>query len=177
MKKTLVLLVSFGLVSGALAVKPSAYSDQQTLLNAGDSVVMADSGDVVVKYFSYTSTALTNASVALVRIPANTRIIGGHISIPAMGGTNKCDVGIIGADGNGYYNDTSSTADDVDLLLDGIDSAGGINDTFGDFAAADYSGQAGYDKDVYLTATAGAGDGTWVTNKAIVGWVMYLKAN
>jgi len=160
----------------ALAVKPSAYSDQQTLLNAGDMVAQSDSGDVVVKYFSYTTTALTNQSVALVGIPANTRIIGGEISIGAMGGSEVIDLGLIASDGQGYINKPTTTADDVDLFLDGIAVSNATVDTFADIVQGDSNAAyAGYDTPVCLAITAPSGADVWVADKAVTGWVKYIK--
>jgi len=178
MKKILVLLVGFGFVLSASAVKPSAYSDQQTLLRAGDTVTQADSGRVNIKYFSYTTTALTNASVALVRIPANARILGGAIQSTDMAGAEVLDLGLIGADGNGFINDTSSTADDIDYFLDGVanpnDSGFDTGGASGGIGEANAS-SAIFDKDVYLAVSAASGDPIWVADKVISGWVMYLK--
>ena len=176
MKKVLVFLASFGLALSVFAVKPAAYSDQQTLLNAGDQVAIGDAGGIKCKYFTYTTTALTNQSVALVRIPANTRIVDGEISIAAMGGAEVIDLGLIGENGNGYINDTSSTADDVDLFLDGISVSNATVDTFANLVQGDSNpNYAGYDKDVYLTATAPAGAAVWVADKVIKGWVKYIS--
>jgi hypothetical protein len=178
MKKLLLGLFAVAFATSVFAVKPSAYSDQQTLLRSGDFVAQADSGEVVVKYFSYTTTALTNASVALVRIPANARIIGGAIQSTDMGGLEVLDLGLIGADGNGYINDTSSTADDIDYFLDGVanpnDSGFDTGGASGGIGEANAS-SAIFDKDVYLAVSAAAGDPIWVADKVISGWVMYLK--
>jgi len=176
MKKLLVLLSAFAVGLSVSAVTPSAYSTQQALLNAGDMVAQSDSGDVVVKYFSYTTTALTNQSVALVEIPANTRIIGGQISVAAMGGSEVIDLGLIGADGNGYINKPTTTADDVDLFLDGIAVSNATVDTFADIVQGDSNAAyAGYDTPVFLSLTAPSGADVWVADKAVTGWVKYIK--
>ena len=162
----------------ASAVKPSYFSTQQALLNAGDSVAIGDSGEVVIKYFNYTSTAVTNATVALVRIPAHSRIIGGVLLTTDMGGAEVMDLGLIGADGNAYINDTDSTADDLDLFLDGAADPIDTSWDTGGASAACSDGQysyAAYDKDVYLALTNPSGSPVWVTAKAISGWVMYIK--
>ncbi len=177
MKKLVCLIVALGAIS-AFAVTPSDYSDQLDLLRGGDSVARTDSGEVVVKYFTYTTTAISNATVALVEIPANARIIGGAIKSTDMGGSEVLDLGLIGANGNGYIDDTDSTADDVDLFLDGVanpndsgwdtgGAAGGIGE-----ANATY---ASFDKNVYLAVTAPSGAAIWVADKVISGWVMYIK--
>ena len=180
MKKLFVLFAAFGIVLSASAVKPSDYSDQLDLLNSGDSVAMTDSGEVVVQRFTYTTTALTNASVALVRIPANSRILGGAIKSTDMGGSEVLDLGLIGANGNGYINDADSTADDIDLFLDGVanpnDSGWDTGGAAGGIGKADAT-YASYDKDVFLAVSAAAGDPIWVADKVISGWVMYVKAN
>ena len=176
MNKLFVSLISLLVAFSAFAVQPTTYSDQLTLLNAGDTVIQADAGDVVTLYFTETTTALTNQSCALVLIPANTRIIDGEISVAAMGGSETFDLGLIGADGNGYINDGSSTADDVDLFLDGISASNAVADTFANIVAGDSnSAYAGHDKDVYLAITAPAGGAVWVADKAIKGWVQYIK--
>jgi len=178
MKKWITLLAVFGMVFMASAVTPSDYSDQLDLLRAGDSIAQTEAGKVVVKYFTHTTTALTNGTVALVEIPASVRIIGGAIKSTDMGGSEVLDLGLIGADGNGYINDADSTADDIDLFLDGVanpndsgwdtgGAAGGIGE-----ANATY---ASFDKKVYLAVSAAAGDPVWVAAKVISGWVMYIK--
>ena len=177
MKKVLVLLV-LAVAFTASAVKPAAYSVQQALLNAGDSVDQVDSGELVIKYFDYTTTAISNQTVALVRIPANARIIGGALACEDQGGSEVFDLGLIGSNGNGYINDTDSTADDVDLLMDGVANpydggwdTGGASDSLNDTVAT----YAAFDKDVYLAITAASGDPIWVADKSVTGWVMYLK--
>ena len=131
MKKGIIFTLMVLGASFALAVTPSAYSTQQALLNSGDTVAQTDSGNVVCQYFTYTTTALTNATVALTRIPANSRIIGGQISVAAMGGAEVFDLGLVAVDGGGYINKPSTTADDVDLFLDGIAVSNAVLDTFG----------------------------------------------
>jgi hypothetical protein len=178
MKKLLLGLFAVAFATSVFAVKPSGFSDQQTLLNAGDSVGQSDSGEVVVKYFSYTTTAFTNQSIALIKIPANARILGGAIQSTDMGGAEVLDLGLIGADGNGYINDTSSTADDVDYFLDGVanpnDSGFDTGGASGGIGEANAS-SAVFDKDVYLAVTNPSGSPIWVADKVISGWVMYLK--
>jgi len=175
MKKLITLLALIGAV--AFATTPADYSAQLDLSLAGDSIAQTDAGRVVVKYFNHTTTAITNQVVALVEIPANSRIIGGHISIAAMGGTEDAVVGLIAKDGGGYINKPTTTADDPDLFLDNLDAGSGVNDTFGDFAAGDYDGYAGFDTDVYLTVGCESDDDIWVAAKAIKGWVMYIRSN
>ena len=178
MKKVMLFVVGLMVSASAFAVLPADYSDQLDLLRAGDTVAQTESGEIVVKYFTHTTTAISNASVALVTIPANSRILGGAIKSTDMGGSEVLDLGLIGADGNGYINDGSSTADDIDLFLDGVanpndsgwdtgGAAGGIGETVATYAS--------YDKDVYLAASAAAGDPIWVADKVISGWVMYIK--
>ena len=180
MKKIIAFSIMAAIVASAYSagVKPAAYSVQQALLIAGDSVAQTDSGEVIIKYFSWTSTALTNQTVALVRIPANTRIIGGAIATEDMGGGEVMDLGLIGVNEDGFIDNTDSTADDTDLFMDGVanpfdtgwDSGGassGLADTVATYAS--------FDKDVYLALTAADGDPVWATNKTVTGWVMYLK--
>lgn len=175
MRKIALLLITLISVS-AFAVKPTDYSDQLDLLRSGDSVAITDAGGVVVKYFSHTTTAITNGqSVAIAEIPANSRIIGGHLSMAAHGGAQAIDVGLIAKDGGGYINKPTTTADDTDLLLNDVACSNAVADTFCDFAAGDYDGYAGFDTDVYLAVTANAT--AWEADKALVGWVMYIKGN
>lgn len=175
MKKIIALFIMAALAVSVWAVKPTAYSTQLVLLNGGDSVASTDVGNVVCKYFSYTTTALTNKSVALVEIPANTRIIGGQISVGAMAGAEVFDLGLIGADGGGYINKPTTTADDVDLFLDGIACSNAVVDTFADIVQGDSNAAyAGHDTPVYLTITAPSGAAVWVADKAVTGWVQYI---
>lgn len=178
MKKFIVLFIAASFALTASAVKLSAYSDQLELLRGGDSIAQTEAGLVTVKYFSYTTTALSNATVALVEIPANARIIGGAIKSEDMGGSEVLDLGLIGVDGNGYIDDTDSTADDVDLFLDGVanpnDSGfdtGGASGGIGESVAT----YASFDKNVFLAVTNPSGAAIWVADKVISGWVMYIK--
>lgn len=176
MKKIIGFLLVTVLSASVQAVTPTAYSDQQTLLNAGNMVAQSDAGEVVTKYFSYTTTAISNKTVALVEIPANTRIIGGQIAISAMGGAETFDVGLIAKDAGGYINKPTTTADDVDLFLDGISCSNAVVDTFATISAGDSNAAyAGYDTPVYLTITAPAGGAVWVADKAVTGFVQYIK--
>ncbi len=178
MTKYITLVLVALLALSAQAVTPSFYGVEEALLNAGGSVAIGDSGEIVIKRFTYTSTAMTNATVALVRIPAHSRIIGGTLKVEDMGGTETHDLGLIGANGNGYINDTDSTADDVDLFIDNgaspADSGWDTGGVAGGIGEADAT-YAAYDKDVYLTLTAPSGGDIWVADKAISGWVMYIK--
>ncbi len=179
MKKSLTLIAVIAIAGlASAAVIPSDYSDQLDLLNSGDTVAQTDSGEVVVKYFTHTTTALTNGSVALVRIPANARILGGVIKWEDMGGSEVIDLGLISANGDGYIDDGDSTADDIDLFLNNHDNpkdcgwdTGGVSGGIGESNAT----YASFDKDVYLAVSAAAGEPTWVADKVISGWVMYIK--
>ena len=132
-------------------------------------------GRIVAKYFSYATGAVahSNDTIILTDIPANAMIVRGEISVSAMGGSQTFDVGLMGADGSGYY--TGTTTNDTDLLLDGISCANAVNDTFstlenGDAVAPLELGN----RPVYLTITA-AGSVAWSTNETVKGVVYYIE--
>jgi len=130
---TLICLIS----ATVFAVTPDYYSAQTTLLNAGDSIALWDSSSVKVLYFSYTSaTTLSNKTIALARLPAHCRIVGGEINLEAMGNSATFDVGLVGADGRGYINSAGTTADDIDLFIDGGSCAAVARYTFASFENA-----------------------------------------
>lgn len=133
-------------------------------------------GRIVGKYFSYATgtTVHTNDTIVLTRIPENAMIVRGEINVSAMGGAQVFDMGLMGADGSGYY--TGTTANDVDLFLDGVSCSNAVNDTFcvlenGD-AVAPYELAA---RPVYLTITAPSGAASWTTNETIKGVVYYIE--
>lgn len=73
-------------------------------------------------------TLADNDTVNLVRIPAGYRIIEGVYGFEAMGANVTADIGLIAADGSGYLSaDGTTTADDIDWLVDGDDvSSAGV---------------------------------------------------
>lgn len=174
--KKILFIIAMTVAGASFAVRPSAYSTTLTTTRAGGTVSENMEGEVVCKYFEYTTTALSNASVALVSIPANARVIDGEISVAAMGGAEVFDLGLIAVDGEGYINKPTTTADDVDLFLDGIACSNAVTDTFANLVAGDANAAyAGFDTPVYLTITAPSGEAVWVADKLVKGWVQYIK--
>jgi len=136
----------------------------------------SNSGRIIVEYFSYATsdTVHTNDLVVLARIPENARIIDGAVSVSAMGGAQTFDVGLMGADGSGYY--TGTTANDPDFFLDGIACSNAVNDTFANQVNGDTN--ASYElgsRPVYVTVSAPAAGAAWTTNETITGWVKYIQ--
>ena len=165
MKKLIFVLIA---VAGCVF---AANYNADTLESANQS----NGGRVLVKYFSHNTGAVahTNDTILLAKIPMQARIIGGVISVSAMGSTQTFDVGLMGADGSGYYKGT--TANDVDLFLDGISCTTAINDTFADAMQADANANLELgDRHVYLTITHPTGT-TWTTNETITGWVKFIE--
>ena len=80
MKKVLVFLVSFVVAFGAFAADYNADS-----LSQGYSY---NSGRVVAKYFTHNTGAVahTNDTIMLAIIPEYCRVIGGTVTVSAMGG-------------------------------------------------------------------------------------------
>ena len=134
----------------------------------------ANSGLVIAEYFTYatgTTEHTTNDTVILAFIPQNARIIGGVIAVSAMGGAQTFDVGLRGADGSGYYIET--TANDVDLFLDGISCSNAVVDTFAQLGQGDSNADFRVgSRPVFLTVTCPA---AWTTNETITGWVQYIQ--
>ena len=166
MKKLLAILL--GVTIGLTAFATNYDSD--TLGSSDQSY----DGRVVAKYFSYatsTTAHTTNDTIVLTRIPENAMITGGEISVTAMGGAQTFDVGLMGADGSGYY--TGTTANDVDLFLDGISCSNLVTDTFANLENGD--GNALFElgaRPVYLTVTCPT---AWTTNETIRGVVFYIE--
>jgi len=156
----------------------SYYSDQLDNVVAKPPVMNPaydDSGKVRIKYFTYTvptGNLAAGSKIGLAIIPANCRIIGGELYWAAFG-AGTMDLGIAGADGNGYYEDDTPTADDVDFFLDGVDATATTGDTFASWANADSN--AGYltTKENVLTLLA-VGD-VFTAAKTISGFVKYVQ--
>lgn len=182
MKKFIIATIVTAISGLVLAISPAVtqYSDQETLLRAGDSVAQGDAGDCKVKYFKYsdTSVAVSNKTIALCEIPANVRIIGGAVDIDDTDGvaTMVYSIGLAAKDGGGYINKPTTTADSATLFVSSAVCSNGVNDTFADIAEGDTNaGYAGFDTPVYLILNNPAGAGTvWSANFVLTGWVKYI---
>ncbi len=167
MKKLLFAIV-LGVACGLLAANYS--SDTLT------DVDQSDQGKVIVKYFSYaTSTvAHTNDVIQLAELPMNTRVVGGVVTVSAMGGAQTFDMGIMGADGSGYY--TGTTANDPDFFTASpISCSNAVADTFADVVAGDLNANVELgDRRTYLTISPPA-TVLWTTNETITGWIKYIE--
>lgn len=167
MKKVLVFLVSLAVVFGVFAANYTA-----------DTIGVKDQsneGNVKVKYFSWaagTTAVASNSTVALAILPPNARIIDGALGFGAFGSSTTLDLGLRGANGGSYIKGT--TANDPDLLLDGIDVSSASTDTFANLVNGDSN--ADYELGVYFVELYATSMGsTWATNKTITGWVKYIE--
>jgi len=168
MMKKYILTLLIGILAGTLF---AANYESDTFGTKDQS----NNGRIIAEYFSYATgtTVHTNDTIVLCRIPENARIVDGEIDVTAMGGSQTFDVGLMGADGSGYY--TGTTANDVDLFLDGISCSSAVADTFASIAEDDTN--AGFElggRPVYLTITAPSGGASWTTNETIRGVVYYI---
>jgi len=137
---------------------PDYYSDQlDTALVDNEKVDSSDvRGKIRHQMISYTAAAeMPIASViALAKLPEKARIIGDSIRFSAYGAGVTLDLGLAGADGSGYISaDNSTTADDEDLFLDGIDVSSAGADTFARLYEGDANAQYQTEKEVVLIAT------------------------
>ena len=154
----------------------SYYSDQLTNVVAAPPVMNAanvDSGKVRVKKFSYTVPAgnlAADSVVGLCIIPADCLIIGGACKFAAFG-AGTADVGIMGADGSGYY--TGTTSDAVDFFLDGIDITATAGDTICEVSANDLNSPYLTTKEVVVTIKA-IGD-VFTATKVLSGFIKYIE--
>jgi len=155
------------------------YSDQLDNTLAKPQVknpAYTEHGKERIKYFSYTAPTgnlAADSVVALCTIPKNVRIVGGELYWAAFGASTM-DLGIAGADGNGYYEDDTPTADDVDFFLDGVDATATTGDTFASFANADTN--AGYVTTKENVLTLKAVGGVFTATKVIKGFIKYVEA-
>jgi len=156
----------------------SYYSDQLDNVVANPPVnnpAYSDSGKERIKYFSITvptGDIAQNGVVGLAIIPADCRIIGGGLKIDAFGGSTM-DVGIMGADGSGYYNADEDAADDVDFFLDGIDATATAGDSIAEHANNDLN--AGYLTTKEVVVTAKAIGGVFTAAKVMTGFIKYVQ--
>ena len=165
--KKFVLFILIALVGSAHAANYSA--DQLA------GVDQSYDGRVMAKYFTYatSTTAHTNDTIYLAKIPANSMIVGGSITVSAMGGGQTFDVGLAGADGSGYW--TGTTANDVDYLLDGIVCSNAVTDTFASQLIGDAVANVELGgRPVYVTISAPVGGILWTTNETITDVVYYI---
>lgn len=145
----------------------------------GDSLTNYEAyndGTLMVKYFSHATGAVaySNDTIFLVKIPENSRIVGGDIAVSAMGGAQIFDLGLVGADGSGYISDGTTTADNKALFLDDIACSNAVIDTFAKMSAGDANANyIGNTRDTYLAITTPDGV-AWTTNETISGVVYYI---
>lgn len=167
MKKLLFAIV-LGVACGLFAANYNA----DTL----SSVDQSNQGGVLVKYFSYATGAVahTNDVILLAKLPMNTRVVGGVVTVTAMGGAQTFDMGIMGADGSGYY--TGTTANDPDFFTASpIACSNAVADTFADVVAGDQNANVELgDRLTYLTISPPTGV-TWTTNETITGYIKYIE--
>lgn len=130
-------------------------------------------------YFSYedgTDATLDTDSVmniAMTRIPAGARIVGGYVDTDDFGTGWTLDVGVAAVDGTGEI-DSAGTSDDVDYLTGAvidINSAGTFN--FGNTQANNFGAEI--EKETLLTFQfASSGSVTKATTPGLRGYVEYL---
>lgn len=159
------------------AITADYYSDELTSVRAEGNAKLKPNelqGRVRMARFSFTTDdtlgLVDGENVFACVLPKGARVLGGVIKGEAMGGTADIDIGLAGADGNGYIDDDNSVADDDDLFLAGGDVDAAFNLTFADTIARNY----GYElaKECYLVVTAETGN--WTTDKDVVGHVEYV---
>jgi hypothetical protein len=100
------------------AIVPDYNTDQATkVVNSGSAYAPLKpnelSGRVRIAYFYYKPTVAIAADkvVRLTRLPAGARIIGGEVKSNAFVATSTLNVGLIGADGNGFIDKAGTVAD------------------------------------------------------------------
>lgn len=136
-----------------------------------------NSGVVMAKYFSHDTAAVahaTNDVIVLTYIPPSSRIIGGTITVSAMGGAQTFDLGLKGYDNSGYIDRGTTTADDPDLFLDGTACSNEVTTTFANQENGDSNANyIGNTRGTYLYITALSA--AWTTNETISGVIYYME--
>ena len=177
MKKLLTLLVSFAVVFAVGATTPSNKTTALTA-SASQTPDSYDEGAVTYSYFNFTTTAvITNGTtLAIVKVPAQSRIVSSEIQFSASGTTSTNTLGLIAVDGSGYYSlDGSTDADDLDGLLTVFSTENAVTDTFASDAAGDLLAGKVVEKAVYIVVDGAAGSAAYPTNETIKGFVGYIK--
>lgn len=158
----------------------SFYGDQLDNVVANPPVMNPaydDSGKVRIKYITYTvptGDLAINGVVGLAIIPAGCRIIGGALKFAALsGGGGTLDLGLYGSDGSGFINADEDVADDIDFLLDGIDTTATAGDTFGEISANDKN--SGYLTSKEVVIAAKALTAVFTAAKVLTGYVKYVQ--
>lgn len=165
MKKFIAILVM--IAAGSFAVNYNG----DTLVNYN----AYNDGTVMAKYFSHATgnSAYSNATVYLTKIPEKSRIIGGTVSVTAMGGAQVFSMGLAGADGSGLIGNSISNS--TSLFLSNIACSNAVVDTFANQANGDSNANyIGNTKDTYLTITAPSGAAAWSVSNTISGVVYYI---
>jgi hypothetical protein len=134
-------------------------------------------GKVRLAELNYTKPAATTFAegdtLLLTKLPKGARVIGVHARLVAFGANQVLNLGLMGADGSGVY-DQSGTADDADFLIDAdtVAAAGGEVLTV-DLSAAGYLYETS--KEVYVTLTAEdtASTTALAAGAAIKGYILY----
>lgn len=177
MKKVLAFLISFVVGFSVLATTPASYTAQLTKTTS-QTPESYNRGEEYTQYFEITTdTIVTNGSVlALALIPAQSRIIGGEIELSASGTTSTNTLGVIAADGSGYYSlDGSTDADDTDAFLAAFSSQAQVNDGFAKILDDDLNAALTVEKAVFLVLDGAAGAAAYPTNETIKGVVRYIR--
>jgi hypothetical protein len=127
------------------AIVPDNNTEQAAkIVNAGSAYAPLKpnelGGRVRVAYFYYKPTAAVAADkvIRLTRLPAGARILGGEVKSNAFVATADLNVGLIGADGNGYTDKAGTVDDDNNLFAALLDVATAGAYEFGNTTALGY---------------------------------------
>ena len=133
-------------------------------------------GEVNVRGWEFNTTDDLNGatlagdqSYALIPLYAGETILSIAGVNGAMGSGRVVDFGLAAVDGSGIIDDENSTADDIDLLVDGQAVA-----TAGQFSLLPLTGAYRVKKDCYLVATATGS--AWAAGQDLDGYVLIAKA-
>lgn len=97
------------------------------------------------------ATLADDDTVYLCRIPKGYRVLEGKYGFEAMGANVTADIGLIAADGSGYLSaDGSTTADDIDWLVNGDDVSSAGTGTFVNTFVGSPGAKLVSEKDYYL---------------------------
>lgn len=164
-----------------MAITIDLYSDQLTQSNAPNyapNKANEKGGKLRRDYFTYTfasEAALVN--IAVTKIPAGARLYGGFIATDDLGTDVDLAVGLVGADGNGFIDDTvgATVADTAAFLT----TAANINtDAVGSTAyGAVITDNFGYEtaKEVFLAITPTDGGSYSLTSGRVLrGYIDYV---
>lgn len=177
MKKLIVLLIGLSALSASAIVTNNNFATDLSP-SAATTPQSYNYGSEEIIYVSFVTTAaVTNGTeLALAKVPAFSRIIGGEIDITASGVTSTNTLGFSAVDLSGYVTlDGSTTADDPDGFLTVFSTENAMDENFAIVSESDANAGLLVEKDTYILLDGAAGSAALPIGETITLIVRYIR--